>query len=203
MIVQVALVAGERRVRARQRDLCRSVVIEFGPRPLRRIVTQSAILWESCRNMIRILRSVEILEVAGGAGVRGQIKVVVDVAGGAGNSNVRARQRKRRRVVIEFCPGPTGSGMAQNTVGRKLALYVVRIRGGIKIHRMAAVAVRRCSCKSPVHMAGIAGYARMGAGQRKFGEGIVVEFRAGPADGRMTDRALLGKAGTHVIGILG
>ena len=68
---------------------------------------------------------------------------------------------------------------------------------------MAAVAVRRCPGESSVYMAGIAGDACMGTGQRKLRQRVVIKLRARPADRRMTNRALLGKSGTHVIRIFG
>lgn len=69
--------------------------------------------------------------------------------------------------------------------------------------QMAGGAVGRQAGKPIADVALLAGGRGMRSRQGELGGGIVVEFSAFPLRGRVAGRAILGKAGRHVIGILG
>jgi len=71
-------------------------------------VTQTASLRKSLRNVVRIRRALEILEVARHACVSGQVVIVVRVAIGAGarRNRVHAGQREVDARMVEGCRGP-------------------------------------------------------------------------------------------------
>ena len=74
----------------------RVVVIERCRIPGSRAVADIALLGKSRSGMVRVIRGLVILQVAGNAGAAGQVVVVVHVTHGAGHSRigVEARQRK-------------------------------------------------------------------------------------------------------------
>lgn len=80
----MALIARHSCMGAGQRELCLAMV-EPRPLPLGRVMAQLAILRKTGRNMIGILCSVEVRQVAGDTVVCRQIIVVVDVTGRAGD----------------------------------------------------------------------------------------------------------------------
>jgi len=80
------------------------VVVERGVGPGSRIVTLLAGLGEARGDVVGILRSLVVLEVAGYAGRARQVEVVINVTIGAHprRHSVSARQRKSDRGVVEI-----------------------------------------------------------------------------------------------------
>ena len=101
----MALGALDGGVRAAQRE-SRRRVIECRIVPRRRVVALLASLRESRTDVIRVGRSLEILQVAAHAGCRRQVVVIVDVALGALQCRMRPCEREARIVVIKgrLCP---------------------------------------------------------------------------------------------------
>lgn len=63
--------------------------------------------------------------------------VPVGVAGGAGDSDVRASERKRSVVVIERRWAPAGRGVAERAIGREPGRNVVWICRSAEIRLVA------------------------------------------------------------------
>lgn len=79
VVVHVTACAGDRCVSTGQREAC-VVVIETCRAPRRRAVTDFALLRETRGNMVRVVRSLEIIEVAANAGRIGNVVVPVGMA---------------------------------------------------------------------------------------------------------------------------
>jgi hypothetical protein len=106
VIVDVATGAGHRGVRTSQRE-GRVVMVEDGVGPNRRVMAQIAGLREACRDVVWIVGSVVVSEVAGTAGRAGQLVVIVDVALTAlRTGQVEPGQRPAGGGVIELAIRP-------------------------------------------------------------------------------------------------
>ena len=90
LVVDVANRAGDCRVLARQRKLCR-VVIKGRSQPLRRVVAGLASLRETSGDVVRRIRLLEIWQVTRDASGRQSGVLVVDVARRAGDRRMLAR----------------------------------------------------------------------------------------------------------------
>ena len=100
IVVHVAVRAGHGGVRPSQRE-SGGRVIEARTIPRSCVVTLLAGLRKARRYVIRVRRSLEILQVAADASRNRDVVVVVDVALGALQCRVRTGQRESRVVVIE------------------------------------------------------------------------------------------------------
>ncbi len=104
IVIHVAIRAlpGRHGMHARQGER-RAVVIEGGIRPRNGVMALVATLREVRRDVVRIRRSLVILQVAGYASRAAQVVAVVDVAVGAQprRNGVAIRQREPNRIVIE------------------------------------------------------------------------------------------------------
>ena len=138
-IVDVALIAGDRNMRASERE-GRVVVIEGSASPGSGGMAGIAGGGESCSSVIWIGCSVPICLVAAVTGGRQCCVVVVCVACGAGNRGVEAGERKRRVVVIERGGAPGRGGVADGAVGGETGSDVVGICCAREIGLMAGVA---------------------------------------------------------------
>ena len=96
-----------------QRILGLCGVIELRALPLRRGVTQDAILRETRRNVIGTLCSLKILQMATLTSCWQALEDVVHVAASASSGDMLARQREFGRVVIELSSLPLRGGVAQ------------------------------------------------------------------------------------------
>jgi len=90
-------------------------MVECRCRPCRRVVANFALLRESRRRVIGIVRSLEILQVATDAGCVRNIVIAVDVTLAALNTRVRSRQWKSGLGVIEIRGRPRRRGVAHVT----------------------------------------------------------------------------------------
>jgi hypothetical protein len=107
---------------------------------------------------------------------------------------MRSGQHKAGRcVVIELRARPLNRCVTGRACLRKTRGDVIRITGGGEIGGMTGDASLRRSGKPVVHMAGCAGYGRMGARQREWCAGVI-ELCTLPLRRRMAGRAILGKS---------
>src|SRR5712691_11426885 len=90
--------------------------------------------WESRRLMVRVLRAVEILSVAGGTVCRCPREFAVDMALLTRHAGVRAGQRKLGEcIVIEPNTLPAPHSTTRRAIVRKALLVVNRVLGGVEI----------------------------------------------------------------------
>ena len=128
----------------------RAVVIERRIQPRTRAMALIAALREVQRDVVRIGRSLIILQVAADARATSQVVVIVDVAVGAlpGRYGVHSREREVRQVVVERCVRPRSRVMAILAGLRNARRDVVRIRRSLIVLQMAANA----SCAGQVEI---------------------------------------------------
>lgn len=122
----MALRAGNSDVCASQRELCQ-IVVELCALPVGGCVTAIALRWEVEAPVIGIGRLRIVGHVATGAARGGARKAAVDMAGRAVDADVRTRQPKLRRVVIEGrtlpgCGSVTPAAVAREPCGHVIGL---------------------------------------------------------------------------------
>jgi len=197
VVVDVALDALQRRVRAGQREPG-GAVVELGIGPVGRVVARLAGLRVVRRHVVRIGGPLEIFQVAANASRvrRGEIVVVVDVARRAGNGLVRAGQGEARVVVVKAGLGPRDRVMARLAGLGEIRRNVIRVRRSLEVLQMATDAsrIRRGEIVVVVYVARRAGDGLVRAGEREA-SGAVVKASARPA-GRVVARL----AGRRVFG---
>jgi len=126
--VRVALAALQGSVRPCQRP-ARGRVIECGRRPRGCVVTDFTLLRETRRDVIRIVRSLEILQVTTHATGIADVVVSVQMALRALHARVGPGQREAGLRVIEGCRHPRRGRMANITGLRHARRRMIRIRG--------------------------------------------------------------------------
>ena len=106
-------------------------------------------------HVIRIRRSLEILQVAADASRigAGQVVVAIHVALRALHRCVRPRQREPRSGVIKRCTVPRSRVVALLAGLREPGLNVIRVRRGIEIFDVARSAISRRADKVAIDMA--------------------------------------------------
>ena len=115
VIVHVAISALPRRHRVRPgKRESRTTVVECRVQPRACVVTLLAGLRKIRRDVVRIGRSLIVLQVAADASVRRQVVVVIDMAVGTlpRRHRVHSRQREIRAVVIKRGVRPRGGVVA-------------------------------------------------------------------------------------------
>jgi len=170
------------------------------------VVTQIAGLRKSLRNVVRICRALEILEMARNACIRRQVEVVVGMAIGAGPrwNRVRSRQREIDAIVVESRWRPARCRVARVARCREIQGHMARIRRALKIFH---VATRACRVSQRVVVVDMAIRARawrhcVHPSEREPGA-VVVEGRIGPVAGAMALLAGLRETGGDVVRIRG
>jgi len=146
--IDVALRTGDVGVRARQRELRKGIVIESRRIPRARVVAGLTGSREASLRMRRIVRLVEVRQVAAHASGGRAHKFPADVAGVTVESSVRAHQRKSGELhVIELRAHPVVHGVALFAGDWQIQRHVINACGpGInEIFLMARVALRRQS----------------------------------------------------------
>ena len=174
IVVNVALGTRHRGVRAGQWE-SRRRVIETRRLPRRGVMATLAGLRESLLHVVRVRRTLEILQVASYAGRAGQIVIVVNVALGTRHSRMRAGQRKSRGGVIKGCSRP-GNRVVTLLAGLgKAAADVIRVRRPLEIFQVTRNAgrIRAGQVVIAIHVALIAGDSRVGAGQREASRSVI------------------------------
>lgn len=146
----VALRALRARMRTGQRELGHGVVIELHTQPVHRAVAHRTFLREARRLVGRILCSVEILQMATGAGGASAGEVVIQVTGGAIDARMRTRQRKAgelgmielraqpaiHRVALLAIRGVANAGVAR-VVGLRVVGGVARYAGSREANKLS------------------------------------------------------------------
>ena len=129
-------------------------MIKGGVEPCGGRVAHCAIRREAGGYVVRIRGSSEIRLMAAIAGRRCAGKDIIDVTQNAGNSCMRARQRKWRVVVIEGRARPVYSRVTRIAGGGEARRGVRWVVGAIPIRLMTAVARRWQSGVVVIYMAG-------------------------------------------------
>src|SRR6266567_1782430 len=128
---------------------------------------------------------------------------VIDVALGAGYSNVCAGKRECRFVVVEDSIGPRAGVVANGAGCGESSRDVIWVGGGGVLRLMAGVAIGGSARESVVGVALRAGNVDMHSSERIAGVGGVVELRSEPACRAVAHRAIVGQAGGNVRRVIG
>jgi len=130
-------------------------VVKLRVHPVAGVVTLLAGLREVRSRVIRIGRSLEVLQVAGHTRRAGQVVVIVDVAVGAGTwrHGVQAREREPRAVVVELRVRPVAGVMALLASLREVRSRVIGIGRPLEVLQVAGYARRTVQCVVIVDMA--------------------------------------------------
>lgn len=154
------------------------------------------------RGMIRIVGCL-ILRLMARIAVRGRAGIhIIDVAGGAGHGDMGARKREGGVVVVERSGAPCRCGVADITGLRVSARNVVGVGGVVEVRQVAGDAGCAQGGVLTVDVACGARQRDMRAGESPAGRGVV-ENRAEPVGGGVTERAILGESRGDVIRIGG
>jgi len=190
IVIHVALRARHGDVCAGQRER-RGVVIERGTCPVGGAVAHGTRSGQTRGRVRRIVGSVVIGLMAGIAVSRNGGVVVVDVARGASDRSMGARQRKHRSM-IKGRGRPRRGGVAQSAIGRETRSYVIRIGSPGEILGVARIAIGRKGGVVIVDVACSAGHRDVRAGQRER-RGVVIERGSRPVGGAVANRARRGQ----------
>lgn len=146
-------------------------------------VANLAVGGESRRFMVRIGGAVVVVQVTGHARGLKIGEVPIHVTGHTWERCVFTGERELRFGVIEGGWTPAAGGMTDRTIGRKSGCFVVGIVGLVVVADMAGGAVRGRAGESAVDVACRASYGCVKTGERKLGEGPVIEMRVIPTRG--------------------
>jgi len=201
--VHVALLALQRRVRARERE-AGGRVVKRGVAPRSRRVALLAGGREAGLHVIGIRRAVEVGLMAGDASRvgAGQIVIAVHVALLALHRRVRAGQREAGGRVIERRGAPRRGVVALLAGGGEAGLHVVRIRRFVEIRLMAghASCIGAGQVVVVVDVALLALHRRVRTGQREA-RCRMVKGSARPRRGVVALLARGGEPRLHVVGV--
>lgn len=193
--------ASDRSVCAGQRKLG-GVVIELRPEPLRGVVAQLAILREPSGEVIRIISSLVILQMARRAG-RAQSRILAArMAQGTGHSGVFSGKRKLGGVVIEGSSQPLRGGVTELAGLRETGRDVIGAGGGLVILQMAGNAIGADVGVVAISVTLQARDSGVRPGKRKLRQ-VVIEGRAVPGGSVMAGGAIVRKSRGHVVGVGG
>ena len=121
LAIDVALRAGDRRMRARQWELGKGIVIERRLIPRSCVVTCLASIRESGLRVRRVIGLIKVRQVAADAGCRRSHKLAARVAGAAVQGRVGPGQRESRELqVIELRAHPVVHAVALFAGGRQI-----------------------------------------------------------------------------------
>ncbi len=120
----------------------------------------------------------------------------------AGYGQMRARQGEACLGMIEIRRAPPAGRVTDRAVRRKSRCHVIRIVGPREIRLVARIAIHRRIRVVAVEMTLQARERRVHARQRIARHCGVVERRVRPGSRRMANRAVGGKTGCHMRGII-
>lgn len=203
VVVDVTLCTRQRRVCSRKRK-AGVVVVERRIGPGNRVVTLIAGLRETLLHVARVVRVVEVCQVATDAwGIgAGQSVVVVHVTLRTKDLGMRPSERPASCRVIERCAGPGRSVMALLASGREAHLGVRRAVGPVEVVLVAtdALRVRAGQVVVVVHVTLRTLNSGVRAGERET-SCRVVEGRIQPTRGGVALLAGRGESPLHMVGI--
>ena len=148
-IADVTLAARRARMRPRQRELRRSVVIETSAAPLLCRMTSGAVARKAGGPMIRITRRIERRAMATEAVRAGTCVASAVVALRTTRRRVRAGQREPAQVMVVFGTRPQTCCVASFALRRKVSPPMIGIDCLLKILSVTADAVLGRSCETP------------------------------------------------------
>jgi len=128
-------------------------MVEGRAGPIRRAVTNLALLRESRRGVIGIGRSLIVLQMAGDTCRTGKVKVSVCVTLFALQLRVPSCQWEPYRIVIEVCRLPRRRVVALLAALRQSQRYMVRIARFLVVRQVAAYAGCRSALILPANVA--------------------------------------------------
>lgn len=134
---------------------------------------------ETCLGVIRILRALVVLHVAGAAGPAIQLVIPVQVTLRTRQRSVRAGQGETGLRVVESSISPRGCVVAGLAGLREPRLHVVGILGALIVLQMARHASRIFQVVIPIDVALFAWGSRVRTGQREACVGVI-ETGIGP-----------------------
>lgn len=137
-------------------------VVKLGRPPGCAAVAALALRWEIGRNVIRVTRLFEILDVTIAAGIWGPGKSAARMARRATRVLVRAHKRKFGcSVVIETCTFPGKVRVTRSAVGRESCRHVIRVLGRTEVLGMTIKATGGGTTELPTNVARSATERRM------------------------------------------
>jgi len=163
-------------------------------------VADLALLREPCRDVIRVGRALEVLQVAPYAGRARQVIVPIHVTQRALHLGMRPAQRKPRLRMIERCRLPSRGRMADLALLGHPSRQMVGVGRALIILQVTRDARRSGQVEIASLVALVALQLRMPACKRES-HCIVIETRRLPSGRRMAFLAGLRKAKRHVIRI--
>jgi hypothetical protein len=176
-------------------------MIEGSRSPIGSAVAHFTLLREARCNVIRVVRSLEILEMATDARGVGDVVVPIDVALSALHLGVSSGERERGPCVIERRRLPGCCRVAQIALLRDSCGQMVGIRRALIVLQVTRDADCGSQIEITIRVALIALQLRMPTGERETHR-IVIEIRGLPRCRCMAFLASLGKAQRDVIRII-
>ena len=162
-----------------------------------------AALREVRRDVVRVGRSLVVLQVAAYTGIGRQVVIIVDVAIRAlpRRNSVHPGQREIRGVVVERGVRPRRGVVAQGASLRKTCGGVIRIVGALIVLQMArdASGAGQIEIVVDVAVGTLTGRDRMSSRQGEAGS-AVIEVRIGPGIRAMAELAVSGEATRDMTG---
>ena len=201
VVVDVAACARNHHMGTRQGKR-RVVVIEACRNPRRCAVAYLALLREPGTDVIRVRRTLEILEMAAHTGRASQVVVVIDMALRAFERRVGASQREAGSRVIELRRHPRGCAVADFTGLRESLPNVIGIISVLVILQVTLHTRLRRQIEISIRVALVALQSCMRAGQGEAHQ-VVSECGRLPGRGGVARLASLRHSKRHVIRVAG
>jgi hypothetical protein len=197
VVVHMACDAGLTGMKARQLELCRTVVKRRRP-PCRRGVTHLTILTEAVGNVVRIRRLLKIRLVALSTARIHKLVISIRVTRQTWYTGMVTCQRELRQVVIETRRLPRRRCMTGLTILTEVVGNVVRIRRLLKIRLVALGTVGVNKLVVSIDMARLTWLASMSTSQRKFCR-VMIKCCGLPCISVVTGLAVLAKITCNVV----
>ncbi len=204
LIVDVALGTGNIDMCAGQREMSGRVMVKLCSLPLSRVVASGASLREAGSHVIWAGGRVEILQMTGRTvGGKGRV-LIVDVALGTGNIDVRAGQREvSGRVMVKLDPLPLSGVVANCAICREPGCPVIWA-GGLIVGQLMATHTLGSGCRElSASMTLYTTQADMRAGQREVGGRVMVKLCPLPLSGVVASGTRLRETGSRMVRISG
>lgn len=165
-------------------------VIELRALPVSRCVTRIALGREIAGRVTRICGLLKIRHMTAGAIHCGARESVANVTRYALRRHMSTRERKARRIVIEFRSLPGNDGVTERAVMWEAGCRVAGILRGVEICHVTAETVCRRTREPASYVTRRTCYTRMSASQLEAGDLRMVEPRPLPAIDGVTIHAI-------------